>query len=249
MTVTGKTVVITGASGVIGSAVATRFAEAGNTVVLNSKARPENCERQVSKLLSEGRRAAHYTADVSTPEGAASLMARAAEVFGGIDILLNIAGATVGGGDFSELKPSDWEAAFAQNFYTAVHCSQAVLPYMEGRQGRIVNTSSIRGLWPSGRPAIMAYSVAKAALISFTSTLAKTVGPDILVNAIAPGFVWSPNYEAMTEELRAQFVEATLVKRFLTADEMAEGFMFLAGTTSITGQTIVMDGGFSLIMN
>lgn len=247
--ISGKVVVITGASGAIGSAVTSRFAEAGNLVVLNSKERPENCERQVNELQSNGKQAVHYQADVSTPDGAASLMRRASEAFGGIDVLCNIAGATVGGGDFADLKTSDWEAAFAQNLYTAVNCSQAVLRYMEGREGRIINTSSVRGLWASGRPAIMAYSLAKGALVNFTSTLAKVVAPGILVNAIAPGFVWTANYEAMPEELRSKFIDATLVKRFLTADEMADGFLFLAATTCITGQTLVMDGGFSLIMD
>ena len=92
----------------------------------------------------------------------------------------------------------------------------------------------------------MAYSAAKAAVVSLTSTLAKTVAPDILVNAVAPGFVYTPNYDSMSEEQTRSFLDATLVKRFLTVDEVAEAFLFLAATSCITGQVLNVDGGFTL---
>ncbi|WP_433172711.1 SDR family NAD(P)-dependent oxidoreductase [Actinoallomurus sp. CA-150999] len=249
MTETGKTVVITGASGAIGSAVAKRFAAEGHSLVLNSHTRPERCEEQVDELRTAGATVYHHNGDVSSQDGAAGLMRAAVREFGTVDVLLNIAGATVGGGPADDLGATDWEAAFAANFYSAVYCSQAALKVMSGSRGWIVNTSSVRGLWASGRPAIMAYSMAKAALVNYTSTLAKTTGPDILVNAVAPGFVWTPNYASMPVDLRNSFVEATTLKRFITAGELADSYVFLASTTCITGQTIVVDGGFSLIMS
>jgi 3-oxoacyl-[acyl-carrier protein] reductase len=243
----GKVAVITGVSGAIGSAVAKRFADGGYSLVLNSRTRSESCDKQVEAFRTAGANVYHHCGDVSTQDAAAELIAAARREFGALDVLVNIAGATVGGGSVDELTAADWEAAFAANFYTAVYCSQAALKEMTGHKGWIINTSSVRGLWASGRPAIMAYSMAKAALINYTSTLAKTVGPDIMVNAVAPGFVWSPNYAAMSEELQKSFTEATILKRFITAEELAESYLFLASTTCITGQTLVVDGGFSLI--
>jgi NAD(P)-dependent dehydrogenase (short-subunit alcohol dehydrogenase family) len=244
---TGKVAVITGASGAIGSAVAKRFADDGYSLVLNSRTRSESCEEHVETFRAAGVEVYHHHGDVSTHEAAVELTAATRREFGALDVLVNIAGATVGGAPVDELTAADWEAAFAANFYTAVYCSQAALKEMSGRKGWIINTSSVRGLWASGRPAIMAYSVAKAALINYTSTLAKTVGPDIIVNAVAPGFVWTPNYAAMSEELQKSFIEATILKRFITAEELADSYLFLASTTCITGQTLVVDGGFSLI--
>lgn len=243
----GKVAVITGASGAIGSAVAKRYADSGFALVLNSHSRPENCEAQVREIRAAGGKAVHHAGDVSSPGGAEAMTATAVREFGGLDVLANIAGATVGGGDPENLTAGDWDAAFTANFYTAVFCSQAALRQMSGRKGWIINTSSVRGLWSAGRPAIMAYSMAKAALVNYTSTLAKSVGPDILVNAVAPGFVWTPNYESMAPELRDSFVQATTIKRFITPEEIADSFLFLATTTCITGQTLVVDGGFSLI--
>ena len=242
-----KVAIITGASGAIGSAVAKRFAGEDYLLVLNSHTRPENCETQVEEFRAAGTRAYHHHGDVSTEEGAAELVSAAIREYGALDVLLNIAGATIGGGAVDELRAADWRAAFDANFFTAVNCSQAALKHMNGRKGWIVNTSSVRGLWASGRSAIMAYSIAKAALVNYTSTLAKTVGPDILVNAIAPGFVWTSNYETMSEELRNSFVDATTLRRFITAEELTDSYLFLASTTCITGQTLVVDGGFSLI--
>jgi 3-oxoacyl-[acyl-carrier protein] reductase len=243
---TGKVVVITGASGAIGSAVAKRFADDGYSLVLNSRTRRESCDKQVEAFRAAGVKVYQHYGDVSAREAATELIAATRREFGALDVLVNIAGATVGGGSVDELSAADWEAAFAANFYTAVYCSQAALKEMTGRKGWIINTSSVRGLWASGRPAIMAYSMAKAALINYTSTLAKTVGPDIMVNAVAPGFVWTPNYAAMSEELQKSFIEATILKRFITAEELADSYLFLASTTCITGQTLVVDGGFSL---
>lgn len=116
----------------------------------------------------------------------------------------------------------------------------------EEGQGSIINTSSIRGLDVSGREGIMAYSAAKAALINFTTTLAKELAPDITVNAVAPGFVYKPDYESFPDELKQAFLDGTLIKRFIEPHEIADAYLYLAGTPVVTGEVLVVDGGFRL---
>jgi 3-oxoacyl-[acyl-carrier protein] reductase len=92
----------------------------------------------------------------------------------------------------------------------------------------------------------MAYSAAKAALINFTKTLAKQLAPSIMVNAIAPGFVESPLYDRMPAELTQGFINGTLIKRYIRTSEIAESYLFLARSEIITGEVLVVDGGFTL---
>jgi NAD(P)-dependent dehydrogenase (short-subunit alcohol dehydrogenase family) len=247
MELAGKVVVVTGSSGTIGRATAIAFARRGSRVVINSKSRPHLGEDLAAEIVRGGGSAVHVQRDVSTLSGAASLMHEVGERLGTIDILVNAAGATVGGGKFGELSEEDWLSAFQQNLFTAINAAQAVLPHMTGPDGgRIISISSVRGLEHCGRTAIMAYSAAKAAMINFTKTLAKELAPAVLVNAIAPGFVNSPNYDAMSDDLKRGFLEATLLGRFIDADEIAKGIVFLADSDSITGHVLVVDGGFSL---
>ena len=116
----------------------------------------------------------------------------------------------------------------------------------ENGGGKILNTASIRGLTNTGREGIMPYSAAKAAVVNFTKTLAKQVAPKILVNAVAPGFVYTPYYETLSKELKDQFINNTLIKRFITVEEIADAFHYLATTDAITGSVLVVDGGFTL---
>lgn len=250
MNLEDKAVVVTGASGVIGGVIGEAFANAGARVLLGSHRRPDNAMSLAEKLRSQGSPHVHsFSADVSTAEGADALIDAAKVHLGGsVDVVVNAAGATIGGGDFVSLTEQDWISAFQANTLTSVMTSRAAAAAMHGsgRPGRIINISSIRGLPSSGRTSIMAYSAAKAALFNITATLAKDLAPDVLVNAIAPGFVKTSNYDSMSDELKDAFLNATLLKRWIPASEIADTALFLARTDSITGQTVVVDGGFSL---
>jgi len=92
----------------------------------------------------------------------------------------------------------------------------------------------------------MAYSAAKAAMINFTKTLAKELAPEILVNAVAPGFVLTPNYDDVPQNVKNEFIDGTLIKRWISTDEIAEAFLFLARADGVTGEILVVDGGFTL---
>ena len=117
---------------------------------------------------------------------------------------------------------------------------------LEKKSGVILNTVSIRGISYAGREGLIAYSAAKAALINFTKTLAKRLSPYVNVNAIAPGFVYKEMYDKFPPELRDKLINATLLKRFNTVDEIAEGFLYLATAKGITGEVLCIDGGFLL---
>ena len=92
----------------------------------------------------------------------------------------------------------------------------------------------------------MAYSAAKAAIISFTKTLAKELAPGITVNAVAPGFVLTTVYDTVAPEVKEQFLESTLIKRWIDPDELAEAYLYLAGQAAVTGTVLTVDGGFLL---
>jgi 3-oxoacyl-[acyl-carrier protein] reductase len=112
--------------------------------------------------------------------------------------------------------------------------------------GKILNTSSIRGLPHTGREGVMPYSAAKAAVINFTKTLAKELAPNIQVNNIAPGFVYTPYYDSLSEDVKKNFIKGTAIKRFINVDEIAKAFLYLATADAVTGETLVVDGGFTL---
>ena len=116
----------------------------------------------------------------------------------------------------------------------------------EKGSGKIINTASIRGLPEGGRTGIMAYSAAKAALINFTKTLAKELAPTITVNAVAPGFTDSSAFNGVAKETIKGYLDSTLLKRWITPDEIADAFLYLAGADAITGEVLVIDAGWTL---
>jgi len=242
-----KVVLISGGSGAIGRATAMKFAREGSQLVVTSKTRPERAEELVAEIQSLGRDALHIQADLADPDQVEKVFHYCVEQVGVPDVFVSAAGATVGGGPLDQLAKNDWENALEQNLYSAVLPAQRAANVMRGNEGgRIVIISSIRGVNHCGRSSIIAYSAAKSALNSFAKTLAKEVAPTVLVNAIAPGFVYTPNYDAMSEDLRKSFIDATLVKRFLRVDEIADAIFFLASSDAITGEVMVVDGGYSL---
>lgn len=98
----------------------------------------------------------------------------------------------------------------------------------------------------AGREGLVAYSAAKAALINVTQTLAKHLAPHVRVNAIAPGFVYKPMYDAFPTKLRNSLLNATLLKKYNTVDQIAEGFLYLATASGVTGEILAIDNGFLL---
>lgn len=241
-----KVALVTGASSGIGRATAIKFAGEGARVVVNYRSNPHGAQEVVGEIEKLGGEAIPVQANVADPAQVEALFAKTLEAFGGLDILINNAGSTVGK-PFLEMTKEDWLSSFDDNFFGAVLCSQQAAKIMLKKGGgKIITTGSIRGLGHTGRAGIMAYSAAKAALINFTKTLAKELAPKITVNIVAPGFVYTPSYDDMPQETVDGFIGGTLIKRFIEADEIADAFLFLAGAEAITGEVLIVDGGFTL---
>jgi 3-oxoacyl-[acyl-carrier protein] reductase len=246
MDIKNKVAIITGSSSNIGKATALLFAQAGAKVVINSNINITGGQEVVNTIANLGGEAIFVQADVSKEQDVLRLFDRTIDKFGTVDILINNAGVTLGQ-PFLETTVDIWQQAFANNLISAVLCSRDAAKIMlKKKQGSIINTVSVRGIEHTGREGIMAYSAAKAGLINFTKTLAKELAPNIFVNAIAPGFVYTHNFAKMPKELVDSFINATLIKRFIQPEEIAESYLFLARSNIITGEVLVVDGGFTL---
>lgn len=241
-----KVVVITGSASGIGQAAALKFAKAGAKIVVNARSNVAGGESVVREIEQLGSEAIFVQGDLSDPDTVKSLFDTTLKTFGTVDILINNAGVA-SGMPFLETSKEYWVDAFNHNFFSAVLCAQEAAKIMlEKGEGKIINTSSVRGIAHSGREGLMAYSAAKAALINFTKTLAKDLAPNITVNAVAPGFVYTPNYDNFPQELKDAFMAATPIHRFIRVDDIADAFLYLATANSVTGEVLVVDGGFTL---
>lgn len=189
-----KTVIVTGAAGGIGSAIAARFASEGAQVIVTD-VNAEGAEAAAAAIRATGGQARAFAADIVTAEGCQSIIANTMATEGKVDVLCNNAGINRRGPLLS-LTAEDWRLSFAVNVDAMFHTCQAVLPHMiAAGGGAIVNTASQWGLYPA--PNHIAYNVTKAAVASFTQNLARDYAPQkIRVNAVCPGEIHTPMLEA-----------------------------------------------------
>lgn len=244
MKLTGKVAVITGSAANIGRATALLFAKEGAKVVVTTKQHVDAGKAVVEEIKQSGGDAVFIQADLSVPQQVQALFDGAVDAFGTVDILVNNAGVTKAK-PFLETTIEDWQSQYADNLFSMVLCSQAAARIMLDKQsGVILNTTSIRGLEHGGRSTAMAYSTAKAATISFTKNLAKELAPHIRVNAVAPGFTLTPNYDQDSPMVKS-FIEGTLIKRWIQPEEIADALLYLATAEAVTGENLIVDGGYT----
>lgn len=254
-----KIAVVTGSSSGIGLGIAEGFAAAGLNVMMNGLGPVDKvtsiCER-LSK--SYGVEVAYEQADMMKPEGAKNLITAAENAFGQVDVLVNNAGIQFVA-PIEEFPDEKWDAIIALNLSAAFHTSKAVVAGMKSRGwGRIINIASAHGLVAS--PYKSAYVAAKHGIVGLTKTLAlETAEHGVTVNAICPGYVWTPLVEkqipdtakarGMTEEevKRDVLLAAQPTKKFVTVEELAALAVFLCseGANSITGTALPVDGGWT----
>lgn len=245
MVLKDKIVVITGSSSGIGRAIAELFAAEGAKLVLNSK-HNEAGGNEVATELQKTTEATYVKADVGTPDGAKALLDAAVAKFGRIDILINNAGVGKEG-SFLDLSEGEIDSILQDNLLSTIYCSQYAIKLMQAQGGmaKIINTSSIRG-WEFGARAPI-YGLAKAGVNSLTRTLAKNYGPNILVNAVGPGFTKTPVYDTFDPKLIEKFMDQTALHRWIDVKEMADAFVFLAKNDAITGEVLYVDAGFRAV--
>jgi 3-oxoacyl-[acyl-carrier protein] reductase len=239
-------VIITGSTTGIGKATAKKFAQQGANVVINSLSSVENGNAFVHEINKLGGNAIYIQGDMSLSKDVENLFSRVVDRFGKVDILVNNAGHTEGM-DFLSSDKDHWIKLINANLMTAVLCAKEAVKVMQKQgSGKIINNASIRGFDYCGGENLMAYSASKAALISFTKTLAKHLAPNICVNAISPGFVSTPRFTAYPSDLKKAFLSATALKKFITPEEVADTIVFMASSSAMTGQVVTLDGGFTL---
>lgn len=245
MNLKNKVVLITGSSSGIGKVTALRFAKEGARVVVNYNVNKKGGEETLEEIKKLGAVGLLIQADVTKPKDVKRLFKTVIEKFKTVDVLINNAAIGTDKVPFMEASCSDILEMINTDLISGMLCSQQAVKIMEKQgNGKILNTSSIRGAEHGGRSIV--YAAAKAGINSFTKTLAKQVAPKIHVNAVAPGFVKTRSYDKMSQEMIDFFINQTYLKRWITADEIADAFVFLAKNDGITGQVIYVDGGFTL---
>ena len=239
----GKIVLITGASRGIGAETAKLFAKEGATVVINYISN-ENAAKAVLKQVNG--RGIIVKADIRKQDEIERMFDLIVKKYGKLDVLVNNAGI-VPNSEFRNLTLEQWNRVYAVNITGTFLCCQKAIGLMK-EGGTIVNVSSIRGLPEHGRPGIMDYSTSKAAVISFTKTLAKEVAPKIRVNCVAPGMTKTDIAKGYPKDLLDKFANAIYLKRLIEPQEVARAIAFLASddASAITGAVLSVDGGQSL---
>lgn len=245
-----KVVVITGASRGIGRATALEFGREGARLVLDyfvSAFEPDaldNVQSLAKELEQIGAQSISIAGDVSDPEQVKALVDKTMEEFGRIDVLINNAGIVV---DMPLMSRSveSWTETLATNLIGPFICSKAVAPIMAKQGfGRIVNVASTNGI-DAFSPESVDYDASKAGLISLTKNLAQELAPQIMVNAIAPGWVDTAMNDQLPKEFKKAEAEKIYLKRFATPEEIARPILFLASEDAgyVTGQTLIVNGG------
>ena len=239
----GKTALVTGGGRGIGQAIALRFAREGARVAIVGPHK-----ETLADTVSKGRGIEPIVGDVTKKQDVDRALDAFIGKFQRIDILVNNAGG-IDPKPFFDKSGADWMRILELNLVSAFLCAQAAAkPMLAAKSGKIVNITSVRGLEHCGREPIMDYSAAKAALISFTMTLAKQLAPHVNVNAVGPGHTKTDIWRSLAQEVKDKMLAGTYLQRFAEPEDIANAVLFFASAESdfITGQHLVVDGGFSL---
>lgn len=240
----GKSALVTGASGGIGGAIARALHGQGATVAL-SGTRVAPLEALAAEL---GSRVHVLPADLADRASVDALVPAAEKAMGALDILVNNAGITRDG-LIMRMKDEDWDKVLEVNLGSAFRLARsAVRGMMKRRHGRIISITSVSGV--IGNPGQVNYSAAKAGMIGMTKALAREVATrGITVNAVAPGFIATPMTDVLTDDQKAGILTAVPVGRLGTPEEIASAVVYLASAEAayVTGQTINVNGGMAMI--
>jgi len=236
-----RVVLVTGSTSGIGAATALRFADAGDTVVFNSIHSVEAGEQLASQIPGS----LYVQADIANADDCTRLVNDVLGHYGQLDVLVNNAGTTkmIPHYDLEAASVDVWREIFEVNVFGTWSLSVAAMTALRATKGCIVNVSSVAGVRPTGSS--IPYAASKAAVNHMTALLAKVVGPDVRVNAVAPGLIDTP-WTANWDTIRARVSDLAPLKRTGTPSDVADVIVALATTPYVTGQVVCVDGGLSL---
>ena len=238
-----KVALITGAATGIGRACALRFAAQGLAVAINYSRSEAEARETLAAVERLGVRAILCQANVADDAAVRAMVARCRDELGGLDVLVNNAGTThfIDHADLDAVTPEVWDDIFAVNLRGPFQSIRAAVPLLRERKGAIVNVTSVAGL--QGQGSSIPYAASKAALNTMTKSLARSLAPEIRVNAVAPGPV-KTRWLAGREKMIDRYIDLAPLKRAADPDDIADAVVFLAlGQSLMTGQILVVDGG------
>jgi NAD(P)-dependent dehydrogenase (short-subunit alcohol dehydrogenase family) len=239
----GRVALVTGSSSGIGAAIASSLAAEGAHVVVNSRSSVAAGEEVAAEIGGSYRQA-----DVADPKTARDLVAAVAAEQGRLDILVNNAGTTqvIPHADLEAATPGIWAEIYATNVIAPFVLTTAAAPYLRAAPhgGVVINIGSLAGVRPTGSS--IPYAASKAALHHQTRLLAAVLGPEIRVNAVAPGLVDTP-WTADWHEARAGIAAITPMRRVAVPDDVAELVVAQVTSSLVTGEVWVVDSGLKLV--
>ncbi len=238
-----KVALITDSATGIGKASALRFAKEGYSVVVNYSRSQAEAEQTLAEVKNHGVSGILCCANVADENAVVEMIRRSQQEFGGLDVVVNNAGTTkfIDHTDLDSLTSEVWDEILGVNVKGSYFCCKAAMPFLKERRGNIVNVTSVAGV--VGRGSSIAYAASKAAIDCMTKSLARAFGPEVRVNAVAPGPVltrWLADHQTRVDES----IKITPMGRASTPEDIADVIFFLAsGTNMMTGQVLVVDGG------
>jgi len=246
-----RTALVTGGATGIGRAAVLALARAGYDVAINYGTSAQAAAAVAAEAGALGAATLVLRGDVSDDVAVRAMLEEVGARFGRLDALVNNAGTTAKWKfrDLDSLDLAEWDRVFAVNVRGLFQVTRAALPLLRlGREPAIVNTASIVGLRPGPQP--LPYAASKAAVVNLTKTLALNLGPAIRVNAVAPGWMEGDWMQRMLgeryDDLMGQRARQTPLRRCVTAEDVAETILgLLQGNRFVTGEIVVIDGGFS----
>jgi 3-oxoacyl-[acyl-carrier protein] reductase len=237
---------VTGAATGIGRAVALRLAKSGVAVAVNYSRSEAEARETLAGVEAAGVRGLLCKANVGNDAVVREMVARVVAELGGLDVLVNNAGTTrfIDHANLEAVTDEDWDQILGVNLKGTFYACRAAWPALRDRRGSVVNVTSVAGL--GGQGSSIPYAASKAAINTMTKSLARVFAPKVRVNAVAPGPVltrWLLPHQQMIDRA----VAMTPLKRAATPDDIADTVVFLArGTSLMTGQVVVVDGGLSM---
>lgn len=244
----GKTVIISGATRGIGRAIALELAREGANISFNylksaTEAKELEKELKAFKIKAKG-----FQSDIKDFEAVKKWVEETKEFFGGLDIVVNNAGI-IRDKALAMMELSDWQDVLDTNLGGTFNLTRAsIITFLKQKNGQIINITSVTGV--TGMPRQTNYAASKAGIIGFTKALAREVAPyGIRVNAVAPGFIETDMLSELKPEYKEAITKRVPLGRTGKAEEVAKAVKFLASDAAhyITGQTIIIDGGLSLV--